>query len=185
MILNPKTLIEKRIISFSETINIEQYLQQIGIDIDCIKIYENKLFENKITLIGKEIKKTPEQLELTTMQLADSGIEVFYLYKGHSYLFESSFKVEVPINMCCKGLVNRSTFNRNGVMIRSGIFDPGYQGTIGGTIYCFNDILIEKGTRIAQFVMEECDSYSLYSGQYQGVLGEGLVNNSPTNNTTV
>jgi len=67
-------------------------------------------------------------------------------------------------------IVQRSTFNRQGIMIRGTIIDPGYKGSIWLTIYNFRDerIAIYKGTRIAQVIFFGANYAALYEGQYQG-----------------
>lgn len=63
----------------------------------------------------------------------------------------------------------RSSYSRKGVFITTGIYDPGYTGSLGCTIYNMSGgtINIEVNTRIAQIVCFEADAASEYNGQYQ------------------
>lgn len=83
--------------------------------------------------------------------------------------FESNLYVTVPDKMV-GWLVTRSSLNRNGVVVMSGLYDSAFSGNVGGTIY-FNDSSyyhLERGMRIAQFVLAEADMVHKYRGQYQG-----------------
>jgi len=69
-------------------------------------------------------------------------------------------------------LISRSTLFRNGIIVMSGVVDPGYIGRPVVTIFSFRDeAVIRKNTRVVQAIFFKCDAASLYSGQY---LGENL-----------
>lgn len=165
MIISPKYLVQNEIITFPETIDVEKHIQQNGIDIDCITLTE---LTGALT-ISEEAKiavtSTP-MLLLPASAANASPADSWYLKKGSVYEFTSSFEVVVPANMG-GSVIGRSTFNRAGILIRSSWFDSGFKGTLGGTIYCFNDCILTKGTRIGQFIMHEASSAKLYDGQYQ------------------
>ena len=70
-------------------------------------------------------------------------------------------------------LIIRSTFNRNGIFITSGLYDSGFSGHIGFAIHNRSgQAKIGLGTRIGQiiFVHSE-DSGQLYSGGYNHEAG--------------
>lgn len=61
----------------------------------------------------------------------------------------------------------RSTLNRNGVYITSGLFDSGYDGVIAGVLHVTLDSFhVTKGTRIGQFVLHDAETLKLYDGDY-------------------
>ena len=64
----------------------------------------------------------------------------------------------------------RSTYSRMGVFVTTGIYDPGYRGTLGCTIYNLSGetIRISEGQRIGQLICFKADPASSYNGQYQG-----------------
>ncbi len=65
---------------------------------------------------------------------------------------------------------HRSTYNRQGILITGSIYDPGYCGKVGCTIYNLSgqEISISKNERIGQMVFFEASAASNYNGQYQG-----------------
>jgi len=64
----------------------------------------------------------------------------------------------------------RSSFSRKGVFATTGIYDPGYVGSLGCTLYNLgtSPIVIEKGTRVGQMLFFKADAASSYNGQWQG-----------------
>ena len=85
--------------------------------------------------------------------------------------FESVYvneKVEIPKNMFAL-VWSRSTFNRNGIIVRGCVLDPGYEGIPCFSIYNMSDtkLYLAKGTRICQILFFNADSAGIYKGQYQ------------------
>ena len=64
-------------------------------------------------------------------------------------------------------VVVRSTLNRNGVFITSGIYDAGYHGIIAGVLHVTTGpARIKKGTRIGQYISFDAETLSMYDGDY-------------------
>ena len=64
-------------------------------------------------------------------------------------------------------VVTRSTLNRNGVYITSGLYDSGYNGVVAGVLHVnIAPMKVQIGTRIAQFLLFEAESLSAYNGDY-------------------
>ena len=64
-------------------------------------------------------------------------------------------------------VITRSTLNRNGVFITSGLYDSGYHGVMAGALHVRGGkTYIKKGTRVGQFIMFEAETLSLYDGSY-------------------
>lgn len=63
---------------------------------------------------------------------------------------------------------HRSSYNRKGVLITGSIYDPGYNGQIGCTIYNMSGewLTIPANERIGQMVFFEANPASEYQGQY-------------------
>lgn len=63
----------------------------------------------------------------------------------------------------------RSSYNRKGVLIRGSVYDPGYNGGCGCTIYNMSGqtLVINPGERVGQMVFFKADPASGYEGQYQ------------------
>lgn len=171
MFINPKLLLETKVITYPDSkINIDKHIQQNGIDIDCDRIWD--LNFKSIPLVGVDVNAKPNPKELTPSNISFASKELkgkevgWVLEKGKVYAFESSFDINIPEDMC-GWVIGRSSFNRQGVLIRSGFFDAGFNNKIGATIYCFNNMVIEKNARIAQIVLAKGESASMYQGQYQ------------------
>lgn len=77
-------------------------------------------------------------------------------------------RIKLPANMCAE-LKVRSTYSRKGMFLSSGLWDSGFEGNLGCTLYNMSNdpILIPKDERICQVVCYEAESAGLYNGQYQ------------------
>lgn len=76
--------------------------------------------------------------------------------------------VKLPDNIYST-FIHRSSFNRNGIFVTGSIYDPGYNGQVGCTIYNFSgkSIYLDKNERVGQMVFYSADAASKYNGQYQ------------------
>lgn len=164
MLINPKYLIQNELITFPAHINIEEHIQQNGIDIDCKELFSLDFKKTPIIMKSDSFKPIPHLEPI--IDITRSGVKGWLLKKGQAYTFNSSFNIDVPGNMGGQ-VIGRSTFNRHGILIRSSFYDAGFKGNLGGTIYCFNDIFIEEGMRIGQIVLSSAESAGLYNGTYQ------------------
>ena len=64
-------------------------------------------------------------------------------------------------------VITRSTLNRNGLFITSGLYDSGYNGVMAGALHVeHGPAVIEKGSRVGQFLMFEAETLSMYDGDY-------------------
>ena len=64
-------------------------------------------------------------------------------------------------------VITRSTLNRNGLFITSGLYDSGYSGVMAGALHVeVNDAIIKQGTRVAQFILVKAESLNQYDGDY-------------------
>ena len=64
-------------------------------------------------------------------------------------------------------VITRSTLNRNGVFITSGLYDSGYHGVMAGAMHVTTGpIKIKQGTRVGQFLLFDSQSVGLYDGSY-------------------
>ena len=70
-------------------------------------------------------------------------------------------------------LLPRSTLLRNGLDVRTALFDPGYSGQPKVMLVCHRPARIQKFSRIGQLVIIKSDKEftSQYAGQYQGEKG--------------
>jgi len=64
-------------------------------------------------------------------------------------------------------VITRSTFNRNGLFLTSGLYDSGYNGVMAGVLHVgLGPARIKKGTRIGQYLSFDAESLSTYDGDY-------------------
>lgn len=89
-----------------------------------------------------------------------------YMLEPGSY--EITFEGEVSIGPDEAGyVITRSTLNRNGLFITSGLYDSGYKGSMAACLHVNGGTaFISKGTRIAQFLLWKSQAISSYDGDY-------------------
>ena len=64
-------------------------------------------------------------------------------------------------------VITRSTLNRNGVFITSGLYDTGYHGVMAGVLHVGIGVArIKKGTRIGQYLSFDAEALHSYDGDY-------------------
>lgn len=64
-------------------------------------------------------------------------------------------------------VITRSTLNRNGVFLTSGLYDTGYHGVMAGMMHVScGPFRVQKGTRIGQYLSFEAESLKSYDGSY-------------------
>lgn len=64
-------------------------------------------------------------------------------------------------------VITRSTLNRNGVHITSGLYDSGYHGVMAGTLHVTTGPMqIKQGTRVGQFLLFKSEALKKYEGSY-------------------
>ena len=64
-------------------------------------------------------------------------------------------------------VITRSTFNRNGCFLTSGLYDAGYHGVMAGVLHVtVGTARIKQGTRIGQYLSFDAESLSTYDGDY-------------------
>lgn len=64
-------------------------------------------------------------------------------------------------------VITRSTLNRNGVFLTSGLYDTGYAGVMAGVMHVTTGPMkIKPSTRIGQYLSWEAEALSSYDGDY-------------------
>jgi deoxycytidine triphosphate deaminase len=118
--------------------------------------------------IGKVLK---DKTELTAYSLMVTinldGVEGWLLYQG---VYDITFweGCKIPDNRVAF-IKQRSSLYRNGAIINSPVFDPGFRtDNMGTLLYVHETIFIEVNARVAQIYFHECVSAEMYDGQWQG-----------------
>ena len=64
-------------------------------------------------------------------------------------------------------VITRSSLNRNGCFLTSGLYDSGYEGVMAGVLHINNGALrIKRGTRVGQFLLFKAEALNQYDGDY-------------------
>ena len=92
--------------------------------------------------------------------------------QGYWYLDEGTYEI-VMQNIIGVGaneagwVITRSTLNRNGVYITSGLYDSGYRGIMAGALHVgVGPMKVRRGTRVGQFLLFKAESLKMYDGDY-------------------
>ena len=91
---------------------------------------------------------------------------------GYYYLYPGSYEVimrnEIEVGPDEAGFViTRSTLNRNGLFLTSGLYDTGYKGVMAGVLHVNVGLArIKPGTRIGQYLSWKAEALSNYDGDY-------------------
>lgn len=99
-------------------------------------------------------------------------LEVYPDEEGYFTLMPGSYEIVMEnIIKVAEGeagwVITRSTLNRNGVFITSGLYDSGYHGVMAGALHVMvSTARIKKGTRIGQFLLFKAESLKMYDGDY-------------------
>ena len=102
----------------------------------------------------------------------DTAEALWSLKSNNVYDFVSPAYVEMPDGVV-GWLVTRSTLNRNGVFIQSGLYDSGYKGPVQCILYnLFGITVLEPGISVAQFVFVDAPSGRTYAGGYNTEEGQ-------------
>lgn len=163
--LNAKQIVDEGLLLLEHT---KGKPAQVGYDLSLKSVQviglSNDTGESKI---GKVLK---DRTELTTYTPKDTvkvdGIEGWLLYSGvYDITFNEGCKI--PDNRVAF-IKQRSSLYRNGAIINSPVFDPGFETQNMGTLlYVHETIFIEKDARVAQIYFHECNTADKYDGQWQ------------------
>jgi len=64
-------------------------------------------------------------------------------------------------------VITRSTLNRNGCFLTSGLYDSGYHGVMAAVLHvCIGPARIKKGTRVGQYLSFDAEALRMYDGDY-------------------
>jgi len=64
-------------------------------------------------------------------------------------------------------VITRSTLNRNGVFLTSGLYDTGYNGVMAAVLHVTcGTFRVKPGTRIGQYLCFDSEALSKYNGSY-------------------
>ena len=162
MILNPYKMYNEGCILNGH----RKHLAQNGYDLRVRTICEATTDLDSILTINNKGLKNNAYVIVRPRYGRDKNL-YYFLKRNTPYIVKTIESVYIPKDAV--GIIfSRSTFNRNGIIIRGTLFDSGFKGQASLAIYPFQNIRIAKGTRIAQIVFVTAEAYKLYNGKYQG-----------------
>ena len=177
MFINPKVAIEKGWVKFPDWMNEGQRnrcIQPNALDFTLDKLFTIKASN---TFSISEDSKTMRGGDPTPLSTGVDGTPAWMLAPKECYDGMSDFYVDVPEGVAAM-LVTRSTFNRNGVFIQSGLYDSGYRGACGYVIYNMGGAaFIAPNTRIGQLIFIESENALMYAGGYNHKEGTHYTEN--------
>jgi deoxycytidine triphosphate deaminase len=142
---------------------------QVGYDLSLKSV--NKIGPTSIgtasSKVGKVLKDKTELTTYTPYPVTKlDGVEGWMFYPGtYDITFHEGCKL--PDNRVAF-IKQRSSLYRNGAIINSPVFDPGFETQNMGTLmYVHETLFIEKNARVAQIYFHICDTADKYNGQWQ------------------
>jgi deoxycytidine triphosphate deaminase len=162
--LNAKQIIDEGLLLLEHT---KGKPAQVGYDLSLKavqKIGIGTVLNGKIGKVLKDRTELTTYIPTTTIKV--DGMEGWLLYQGvYDITFNEGCKI--PDNRVAF-IKQRSSLYRNGAIINSPVFDPGFETQNMGTLlYVHETIFIEKDARVAQIYFHECDPADKYDGQWQ------------------
>lgn len=145
--------------SSSTLTNVEEGdVQPNAVDLRVDKIFKIK---NDIFEISNENKKHRG----TEFEITPDSDGYFFLEPGHYEVVMSNI---VHVGQDEAGwVITRSTLNRNGLFLTSGLYDSGYHGVMAGVLHVtIGPAKIKKGTRIGQYLSFKAEALHSYQGSY-------------------
>jgi deoxycytidine triphosphate deaminase len=159
--INAQEIIDKGLLKLESS---KGKAAQIGYDLSLKAV-------NKIGKVGKVLKNKTELASYEPIEKIQlDGHTGWLLYPG-AYDITFWEGCDIPSNYV--GLIRqRSSMLRNGTVLHSSVFDPGFSTEFMGTVMVVNEtIFVEEDARVAQIYFHECTPVgeeNLYNGQWQG-----------------
>jgi len=157
--LNAKEIEKENLIVLD---NAKGKFAQVGYDLSVKSI--SKLKGGGKVLKSKTIVNDLEPVEMIhTIHALEHG----WLLEPGTYDITMNEGCDIPPNRTAM-VRQRSSLLRNGAIIASSIFDPGfYTDNIGTVMTVTTEIFIEKDARVAQMYFHENSEGDVYDGQFQ------------------
>lgn len=133
-------------------------VQPNAVDLRVDKIFT--INQDAVFTVSNEDKK-----HRGTMELKVDPEGYFFLPVGH---YEVVMENIIHVGENEAGwVITRSTLNRNGLFLTSGLYDSGYHGVMAGVLHVtVGPARIKKGTRIGQYLSFDAEALHSYEGSY-------------------
>lgn len=123
--------------------------------------------------LGKIFRIKPELFQLSNEDKKHRGTEEMKPDHLGYYTLEPGHYEVVMENIINVGdneagwVITRSTLNRNGCFLTSGLYDSGYHGVMAGVLHVsIGTTRIKQGTRIGQYLSFNAEALHAYDGSY-------------------
>ncbi len=176
MYISPLTAIQNGWITHPDCKSLQDWYDRKFICPNAIDITLDRMFElnpNETFALAENYKKVRETHErFATSSVGDSE-ELYFAIPHGSVDIMSDFFVDIPAGVAAF-LIVRSTLNRNGLFVTSGLYDQGFKNNIGFALRNQGPTAhIAPHTRVAQIVFVKSeDSGIMYDGIYNQNEGE-------------
>ena len=135
----------------------DEDVQPNAVDLRLGKVY---IIKNEVFEVTNDTKKHRGSEEI----LPD--MEGFYTLEPGAYEVVMENIIHVGENEA-GWVITRSTLNRNGCYITSGLYDSGYHGVMAGVLHVTcGAARIKQGTRIGQYLSFDAETLHSYNGSY-------------------
>jgi deoxycytidine triphosphate deaminase len=162
--LNADQIIEKGLLKLEHS---KGKKAQIGYDLSLKEVNKIGYTDKQDGKIGKVLTDKTELATYTPMSKTSLDGKIGWLL--HSGVYDITFWEGCTIPSNYVGLIRqRSSMLRNGTVLHSSVFDPGFETEFMGTVMVVNEaIFIEEDARVAQIYFHECEPAEMYNGQFQ------------------
>ena len=163
--LNADQIVEKGLLKLEQS---KGKKAQVGYDLSLQTV--KQIRQNPQDKIGVVLKDKTNLADYTNVEKKQlDGSTGWLLYPG---TYEITFWEGCKLPSDYVGLIRqRSSLLRNGTIIHSSVFDPGFETEFMGCVMRVNEtIFIEEDARVAQIYFHQCeevDQENLYNGQWQ------------------
>lgn len=167
MLVDPKHVIDQGWVTFD-----------VGTHQDFIeKCIQPNALDFTVDLVWEIVQSSPGRLteddkKMKSLVKVEPEDGIFNLRHGRVYDCMSTMYVKVPVGTAAF-LTIRSTLNRLGVRMNSGIYDSAFSGNLGYTLTPHaGDVQIGVGTRVGQIAFNVSAGTGEYAGGYNTKVGE-------------
>lgn len=161
--LNADQIVEKGLLKLEQS---KGKKAQVGYDLSLQTVKQIRANpQDKIGVVLKDSTSLAGYSDIKKVQL--DGNMGWLLYAG---TYEITFWEGCKLPADYVGLIRqRSSLLRNGTIIHSSVFDPGFETEFMGCVMRVNEtIFIEEDARVAQIYFHKCEEVKeLYNGQWQ------------------
>lgn len=162
MLINPNTAIQEGWIQ--GVTNPELQVQPNAIDFTVDDLYHIGHHDLCVISEDKSERQMRSSAPVDVSHVGEDGREWWTLSPNMVYDGLSKIYVDLPEGIACS-LIIRSTFNRNGMFLTSGLYDSGYQGRIGFALHNRSGMAqIQRGVRVGQILFMPSDAAKMYAG---------------------